>query len=94
VTELRQIANRLGLKDVNLLSNMMRIQPVEMTESIQVKLSRSYQGLKYLQSARILQIPIPAAIDSATSTSQSLIDFTQRVFQDIAAIQKEEEVND
>jgi hypothetical protein len=47
-----------------------------------------------LQSARILQIPIPAAIDSATSTSQSLIDFTQRVFQDIAAIQKEEEVND
>jgi transcription-repair coupling factor (superfamily II helicase) len=94
VTELRQIANRLGLKDVNLLSNMMRIQPVEMTESIQVKLSRSYQGLKYLQSARILQIPIPAAIDSATSNGQSLIDFTHRVFQDIAAIQKEVEAND
>jgi len=94
VTELRQIANRLGLKDVNLLSNMMRIQPVEMTESIQVKLSRSYQGLKYLQSARILQIPIPAAIDAGTSTSQALIDFTHRVFQDIAAIQKEVEVND
>jgi transcription-repair coupling factor (superfamily II helicase) len=94
VTELRQIANRLGLKDVNLLSNMMRIQPVEMTESIQVKLSRSYQGLKYLQSARILQIPIPAAIDSAISTGQSLIDFTQRVFQDIAEIQKEVDEND
>jgi transcription-repair coupling factor (superfamily II helicase) len=94
VTELRQIANRLGLKDVNLLSNMMRIQPVVMTESIQVKLSRSYQGLKYLQSARILQIPIPATIDSATSTGHSLIDFTNRVFQDIAAIQKEVEVND
>jgi hypothetical protein len=59
-----------------------------------VKLSRSYQGLKYLQSARILQIPIPAAIDSATSTGQSLIDFTHRVFQDVAEIQKEVEVND
>jgi hypothetical protein len=65
-----------------------------MTESIQVKLSRSYQGLKYLQSARILQIPIPAAIDSAISTGQSLIDFTQRVFQDIAEIQKEVDEND
>jgi transcription-repair coupling factor (superfamily II helicase) len=94
VTELRQIANRLGLKDVNLLSNMMRIQPVEMTESIQVKLSRSYQGLKYLQSARILQIPIPAAIDGGTSAGQELIEFTHRVFKDIAAIKKEVEVND
>jgi hypothetical protein len=84
----------LGLKDVNLLSNMMRIQPVEMTESIQVKLSRSYQGLKYLQSARILQIPIPASIDGGASTSQELIDFTHRVFQDIATIQKEVEAND
>lgn len=94
VTELRQIANRLGLKDVNLLSNMMRIQPMEITESIQVRLSRSYQGLKYLQTARILQLPIPVAPDGAALTSQGLIDFTQKVFEDLAAIQKEVELND
>jgi hypothetical protein len=73
---------------------MMRIQPVEMTESIQVKLSRSYQGLKYLQTARIFQIPIPAVIDSENLTGKALIDFTNRVFQDIAEIQKEVQVND
>jgi transcription-repair coupling factor (superfamily II helicase) len=94
VTELRQIANRLGLKDVNLLSNMMRIQPVEMTESIQVRLSRSYQGLKYLQSARILQIPIPTGSDGGALNGQALVDFTHRVFEDIAAIQKEVEGNE
>jgi transcription-repair coupling factor (superfamily II helicase) len=94
VTELRQIANRLGLKDVNLLSNMMRIQPVDITEGIQVRLSRSYQGLKYLQTARILQLPIPVAPDGTALTSQGLIDFTQKVFEDLAAIQKEVELND
>jgi transcription-repair coupling factor (superfamily II helicase) len=94
VTELRQIANRLGLKDVNLLSNMMRIQPVDMTESIQVRLSRSYHGLKYLQTARILQLPIPVAPDGAALTGQGLIDFTRQVFEDLAAIQKEVELND
>jgi hypothetical protein len=73
---------------------MMRIQPVEMTESIQVRLSRSYQGLKYLQSARILQIPIPATPDGGILNGHALIDFTNRVFEDIAAIKKEVEGND
>jgi hypothetical protein len=73
---------------------MMRIQPVDMTESIQVRLSRSYHGLKYLQTARILQLPIPVGPDGAALTGQGLIDFTRQVFEDLAAIQKEVELND
>jgi transcription-repair coupling factor (superfamily II helicase) len=89
VTELRQIANRVGLKDVNLLTSVARLQPVQLTESQQVALSRQYQGLKYLQSANSLQIPIPSSTDGVVS-GQELIAFAREVFDVVANLQREE----
>ena len=89
VTELRQIANRVGLKDVNLLTTVAKLQPVLLTESQQVLLSRQYQGLKYLQSANSLQLPIPNSNDGVGS-GQELIAFAREIFEVVANLQREE----
>ena len=89
VTELRQIANRVGLKDVNLLTSVARLTPVVLSESQQVALSRQYQGLKYLQSANSLQLPIPNSADGVVS-GQELIAFAREVFDVVAGLQTEE----
>ncbi|MCX8530558.1 MAG: transcription-repair coupling factor [Rhodoluna sp.] len=66
VTELRQQANRLGVKDAMMLGTHARISPVELQETEQVRLSHQYPGLKYLQSAKLLTVPLPK--DSAGET--------------------------
>ncbi len=59
VTELRQQANRLGLKDFNVLGLQAKLQPVDLTESEQVRIASLYPGTKYLQSAQTLLITAP-----------------------------------
>lgn len=80
VTELRQLANRIGLKDVNLLSQQAKLQPVDLVESEQVRLSRLYPGIKYLQSAKMLQIPIAKDETGETISGQKLIEFAREIF--------------
>jgi transcription-repair coupling factor (superfamily II helicase) len=59
VTELRQQANRLGLKDFNVLGLQAKLQPVDLTDSELVRISSIYPGTKYLQSAQTLLIGAP-----------------------------------
>ena len=59
VTELRQQANRLGVKDAMMVGTQARISPVELQENEQVRLSHQYPGLKYLQTAKLLTVPLP-----------------------------------
>jgi transcription-repair coupling factor (superfamily II helicase) len=59
VTELRQQANRLGLKDFNVLGLQAKLQPVNLTDSELVRVSSLYPGTKYLQSAQTLLIGAP-----------------------------------
>ena len=66
VTELRQQANRLNVKDAMMLGTHARISPVELAATEQVRLSHQYPGLKYLQSAKLLTVPLPK--DSAGET--------------------------
>ena len=66
VTEVRQQANRLGVKDAMMLGTHARLSPVELQETEQVRLSHQYPGLKYLQSAKLLTVPLPK--DSAGET--------------------------
>ncbi|MFM7014156.1 MAG: transcription-repair coupling factor [Actinomycetota bacterium] len=89
VTELRQIANSQELKDVNFLTGVARVQPVELTEFQQVSLSRTYPGLKYLQSAKLLQLPIPKDANGETVGGQELIDFAKEVFELVKGLRGE-----
>lgn len=59
VTELRQQANRLGIKDLNALGSQVKLSPVELTETDQVRLSHLFPGLRYLASSKLLTVPAP-----------------------------------
>jgi transcription-repair coupling factor (superfamily II helicase) len=76
VTEFRQICNRLGLKDVSLMSGQIKINPIDLVEAKQVELSQRYRGLRYLKSARALTVGIPLAENANALTSRALIDWS------------------
>jgi transcription-repair coupling factor (superfamily II helicase) len=84
VTELRQQANRLGLKDLNALGNLVKLAPVDLTESDQVRLSHLFPGLRYMVSSKLLTVPAPKDIDGEPLRDQAIIDwvwaFLARVF--------------
>ena len=84
VTELRQQANRLGLKDFNILGLQVKLQPVTLDEAAQVKLTRLFPGAKYLQSAKTLMVPAPRDQNFEPMRDKEIIDwawaFLSRVF--------------
>ena len=59
VTELRQVANRMGLKDVLAIGQMARITPIEFDEATQVSFSKLYPGSRYLATAKAFSVPTP-----------------------------------
>ena len=71
MTELRQTANRMGLKDVLLIGQMARISPVEFDEATQVAFTKLYQGSRYLATAKTLNIPTPMV-----TSDREMIDWT------------------
>jgi transcription-repair coupling factor (superfamily II helicase) len=71
VIELRQVANRMELKDVLLIGQMARINPIEFDEVTQVAFSRLYPGSRYLLAAKTLSVPTPV-----NATDREMIDWT------------------
>ena len=81
ITELRQMANRLDLLEVNLLGVVARLQPVQLSESELVKLSHSYPSVKYLKSANLLTLSVPKGEDGETIHDQEVIDWVRQVLE-------------
>ena len=75
VTELRQQANRLGLKDLTLLGAQANLKPVELSEGEQVRLSHAYPGLRYLQTNQLLTVPAPKNSNGETLRDREVIDW-------------------
>jgi len=88
VTELRQQANRLGLKDFNVLGLQVKLQPVDLSEAQQVQLTHLFPGTKYLQSAQSLMVPAPRDANFEPLRDKPIIDwawaFLARVFPPVA----------
>ncbi len=80
VTELRQIANRLGLKDLNMLGDKLRMQPIELSESQLVQLSHNHSGVRYLQSANMLTLDKPVSL----ATDEQVVDWVQEFLEGLA----------
>ena len=84
VTELRQQANRLGLKDLNALGNQVKLSPVNLTEGDQVRLSHLFPGLRYMVSSKLLTVPAPQDQTGEPLRDQAMVDwvwaFLARVF--------------
>jgi transcription-repair coupling factor (superfamily II helicase) len=86
VTQLRQMANRLGLLEVNLLGLMARIQPVDLTDSELVKLSHTYPTTKYLKSSHLLTMSIPKSQAEGTIRDREVIDFVRKLLEELQVI--------
>ena len=80
VTALRQQANRLGLKDVNLLGAMAKLSPVELSEQELVALSHKLSGLRYLQSSKLLSVPVPISSGTEAKTDDEVINWLWQLF--------------
>mgnify|MGYP002134076267 FL=1 len=84
VTELRQQANRLGIKDFNVLGLQVKLQPVDLTEAQQVQMTHLFPGTRYLQSAQTLMVPAPRDANFEPLRDKPIIDwawaFLARVF--------------
>ena len=75
VTELRQVANRMGFKDVLLISQTARIAPVDFDEATQIAFSRIYPGSRYLATARVLNVPTPKDQNGEPLKDREMIDW-------------------
>ena len=80
VTELRQQANRLGLKDVNLLGVQAKLSPVDLSDSKVVALSHKLSQLRYLQSSKLLSVPMPISQGMEPISSSEVIDWLWQLF--------------
>ncbi|MFM6980906.1 MAG: transcription-repair coupling factor [Micrococcales bacterium] len=69
VTELRQQANRLEIKELIALGQTIKISPVELEPEAQVKLNHLFPGTKYLHQSKLLTLPSPQLKD------QEMIDY-------------------
>jgi transcription-repair coupling factor (superfamily II helicase) len=90
VTELRQMANRLNLLEVNLLGVVARLQPIELTDSKLVKLSHTFSSAKYLKSANLLTLSVPKAPDGETIRDQEVINWVRQVLEFLRELTNEE----
>jgi transcription-repair coupling factor (superfamily II helicase) len=78
VIELRQVANRMELKDVLLIGQMARITPVVFDEATQVAFSKTYPGSRYLSQAQALSVPTPVGV-----TDREMINWTWALLEQV-----------
>ena len=81
VTHLRQQANRLGLKDVNLLGLQSKFAPIELSDSEVVALSYKIPGFRYLQTSKLVTLPSQTSAGLEPLRDQEVIDWLWKTFQ-------------
>ncbi|OJX71297.1 MAG: transcription-repair coupling factor [Micrococcales bacterium 73-13] len=59
VSRLRRRAQRAGLSEVVVMADRLRIAPIELPDSAQVRLARLHRGSRYLTAQRVALVPLP-----------------------------------
>ncbi len=59
VSRLRRRAHAASLSEVVVIGPNLRLTPVDLPDSVQVRLARMYPGSKYAPAARVVTIPVP-----------------------------------
>jgi transcription-repair coupling factor (superfamily II helicase) len=76
VTALRQQANRLGIKELTMLGTQVKITPVALTDAEQVQLSHRLPSSRYMQTSKLLTLPVPKNAAGEPMRDQEVIDYT------------------
>ncbi|MGX5679772.1 transcription-repair coupling factor [Schumannella luteola] len=83
VSRLRRMAQKAGLGEVVVMGDKLRVAPLELADSIQVRLQRMYPGARYLAQGRAVLAPLPQDLDDA-----ALIEWTRSFLVAIAPVQE------
>ena len=74
VSRLRRRAHQSSLSEVVVMGSNLRLTPVDLPDSIQVRLARLYPSAKYVPAARVVTVPMPSeeGLDLITWTANLL----------------------
>ena len=59
VSRLRRRAQQAGLSEVVVMADRLRIAPLELPDSLQVRLQRVHRGARYIAAQRVVLLPLP-----------------------------------
>ncbi|WP_083786064.1 transcription-repair coupling factor [Nakamurella multipartita] len=89
VAEFRQVCRSVGVTEVTLGPPGLRIAPIVLPESGQLRMARLYPGSKYRAAASVLTLKPPTAggrIGAAALRDRELLTYLGRVLEDIAPV--------
>ena len=90
VSRLRRRAQLAGLSEVVVAADRLRIAPLELPDSRQVRLQRLHRGARYVAAQRVVLVPLPLAdgpLGSASRPSDAdLIAWVERLFDDLLPV--------
>lgn len=81
VSRLRRMAQKASLAEVVVMGEKLRVAPLDLSDSVQVRLQRLYPGARYLAQGRAVLAPLPQGLDDA-----ALIQWTQAFLVAIAGV--------
>ena len=76
VSRLRRRAHAASLGEVVVIGPNLRLTPVDLPDSVQVRLARMYPGAKYAPAARVVTIPVP---DMTSPSAPDLVEWVDGV---------------
>ena len=80
VSRIRRMASRLGLSEVVAMGRVLRITPVTLPDSKQVRLRRMYPEAKYQEAQHVLTLPLPAGRVGAVVSDAEFLEWVRGVF--------------
>jgi len=83
VSRLRRLAQGLGLSDVVVVGQMLRIVGRELPDSRQLRLQRMYPGAKYIAQQRAVAVPLPQG-----ASDDDLIEWVGRTLENLYAAEQ------
>ena len=87
VSRLRRRAQLAGLSEVVVAADRLRIAPLELPDSRQVRLQRVHRGARYIAAQRVVLVPLPLAdgpLGSASRPSDDdLVEWVGKLFDDL-----------
>ncbi|GMA28271.1 transcription-repair coupling factor [Arenivirga flava] len=87
VSRLRRAAQKLGLGEVVAMGGNLRLAPIDLPDSLQIRLQRLYPGARLFNQTRSLSVPLPGAKHGEPATDAELIAWTEALLGALAPAQ-------
>lgn len=89
VSRLRRLAVQAGLSELVVFAGNLRLAPVELPVSKQVRLDRMYPTAKLAEATKTLTIPMPAARDGRDPSDAEVVEWVRSLLRAIFEVEDE-----